>query len=164
MIHLQALPDASKSLTYEGIKMNVRIFGSLPTCPPLLSHCRQLYTVSAADFSVHLKLGNYRPGFLNGSIYQHAPIFWSKLFFYDTPAENGKNWSSRFVLLNAPKNLQGDACETRIGVEPFTGQIMSDAPLLYCCVLLLKLLSQVRAQAHADKLVCFCRKGGFISF
>ena len=70
----------------------------------------QLYTVSSADFSVHLKLGNYRPGFLNGSIYQHAPIFWSKLFFYDVPAENGRNWSSRIVLLNGPNELKDYAC------------------------------------------------------
>ena len=88
----------------------------------------QLYTISSADFSVHLKLGNYRPGFLNGSIYQHAPIFWSKLFFYDVPAENGRNWSSRIVLLNGPDELKDYACETRIGVEPCTGQIMLDFP------------------------------------
>ena len=29
------------------------------------------------------------------------------------------------TIKNAPENAQGDDCETRIGVEPFTGQIMS---------------------------------------
>jgi hypothetical protein len=85
----------------------------------------QLYTVSSDDFSVHLKFGNFRNGFMNGSQYEGAPIFWSKLFFYDTPAD--EDWGSRVVVKNAPKSLQGDACETRIGVEPFTGQIMSGA-------------------------------------
>jgi hypothetical protein len=93
--------------------------------------------VSSDDFSVHLKVGNNRLGFLNGSIYEHAPIFWSKLFFCNTAAENGKNWSSRVTIQNAPENVQGDACETRIGVEPFTGQIMSGTSsfcsvMLYC--------------------------------
>ena len=86
----------------------------------------QLYTVSSADFSTHLKVANYREGFLNGSLYEHAPIFWSRLFFFNTPAENNINWSSRVVVLNAPDNLEGEFCETRIGVEPFTGQIMSE--------------------------------------
>lgn len=86
----------------------------------------QLYTVSSADFSTHLKVANYREGFLNGSLYEHAPIFWSRLFFCNTPAENNISWSSRVVVLNAPDNLEGEFCETRIGVEPFTGQIMSE--------------------------------------
>ena len=129
---------------------------------PAARNTLQLYTVSSDDFSVHLKVGNYRNGFINGSTFEHAPIFWSKLFFYDSPG----NWSSRIVLINPPESLQGDTCETRIGVEPLTGQIMSDpysprtsrvAPTEA------SLLLQVRSQAHADKFVRFCRKRGFIS-
>ena len=117
----------------------------------------QLYTVSSDDFSVHLKVGNYRNGFMNGSTYEHAPIFWSKLFFYDTPAD--QNWSSRVVLMNPPESLQGDTCETRIGVEPLTGQIMSVTAASRTSRIALTLL-QVRAQAHADKFICvWCQRG-----
>ena len=127
VVHLQVLPDSSRQFTLEGIKMNVHIPSRtllLPHSPPFTTP--QLYTISSDDFSAHLKVANYRVGFLNGSAYQHAPIFWSRLFFCNTPAENNRSWSSRVVILNAPENLEGETCEVRIGVEPYTGQIMSD--------------------------------------
>lgn len=122
---------------------------------PAARNTLQLYTVSSDDFSVHLKIGNYRNGFINGSTFEHAPIFWSKLFFYDSPG----NWSSRIVLINPPESLQGDTCETRIGVEPLTGQIMSD-PYSLCTSRVApteaSLLLQVRSQAHADEFIRVC--------